>query len=62
MKKPRFLIVAWPEGHDENLTNHACEIQDAIDCDMGGPRVIMPLPALLERAIEQALGKELETL
>ena len=62
MKKPRFLIVAWPEDHDENLENHAGDIQDAVDCDMGCPRVLGPLPAVLERAIEQAMAKELETV
>lgn len=62
MKTPRFLIIAWPAEHDEDLNEHACHIQDAIDCDMGGPRVIAPVPPLLERAIEQALGKELESI
>jgi hypothetical protein len=62
MKKPRFLIIAWPEDHEEDLADHACAIQDAIDTDMGCPRVLMPLPEILERAIEESMRATLKDL
>jgi len=61
MKKPRFLIIAWPEDHDENLENHANDIQDVLDCDMGCPQVL-PIPPFLEQAIQQAMSAQLKDI
>jgi len=49
----RFLIVAWPEDHEEDLEQHACDLQDAIDMiQMGGARVFNLLSEEHTRAVE----------
>lgn len=56
----RFLIVAWPEDHEEDLEQHACDLQDAIDMiQMGGARVIAPIPDSLQKAITDAFGEDM---
>ena len=58
--KQRLLIVAWPEDHDEDIPSHALDIQDAIDLlQMGGARVIAPLPDAVHDQIIDCLGEGL---
>lgn len=59
----RFIVIAWPEDHDEDLANHACDLQDFIDTvQMGGARVILPLPAALETEIAKLLRHQIKDL
>ena len=55
--KQRFLIIVWPDDHDEgDLAEHACDIQDAIDTlGMGGAKVIAPIPGYLNEACAEHL-------
>lgn len=56
----RFLIIAWPEDHDEDLEEHACSLQDVMDlAHVGGGKVYCPLPDKLHKQIEAALPEGL---
>jgi uncharacterized membrane protein len=51
--KQRFILVAWPEDHEEDLAQAACDIQDVLDAaQVGGAVVICPLPAIVGNVIE----------
>ena len=61
MTKGRFIVIAWPADHDEDLAEHACYIQDGIDMlMMGGARVIVPpapeVVAACENTIPEHFG------
>ncbi len=52
----RFILVAWPEDHEEDLEQAACDIQDVLDeAQVGGAVVIAPLPESVNLAIEVAV-------
>ena len=53
--KQRFIIIAWPEDHDEDdLAEHACDIQDMLDlAQVGGAKVVAPLPDALHALCEE---------
>lgn len=52
----RFILVAWPEDHEEDLAQAACDIQDMLDAaQVGGAVVIAPLPDSVNLAIEVAV-------
>lgn len=54
----RFLIIAWPADHEEDLEQAACDLQDVIDAaQMGGAQVIAPVPDSLQQAIVATLGE-----
>ena len=55
--KQRFIVIAWPEDHDEEeLAEHACNIQDVLDlAQVGGAKVIAPIPNHLHTECEQLL-------
>lgn len=56
MSTQRFLLVAWPEDHEEDIAQAACDIQDVLDAaQVGGAVVIAPLPASVILAIEVAV-------
>lgn len=55
--KQRFLIIAWPEGHEKNLTRLAHAIQEELDiAQVGGARVIAATSEALETHIAEELG------
>jgi hypothetical protein len=55
--KVRFIIIAWPEDHDEDLEQHACDIQDFInEIQMGCPDVISPVSDSLHQQIVGEIG------
>ena len=61
MTKARFIVIAWPADHDEDLVEHARDIQDSMDMlMMGGPRVISePAPEVVlacENTIPEHFG------
>jgi hypothetical protein len=61
MTKERFIVIAWPVDHDEDLAEHACYIQDGIDMlMMGGAKVIAPIPSHLHDACEEHLSEVFE--
>lgn len=50
--------MAWPEDHEEDLEQHACDLQDAIDMiQMGGAQVLAPIPDSLQKAIVDEFGE-----
>lgn len=54
----RFLVIEWPEDHEENLQEHAADIQEMLDgAQVGGATVhhdlAQPLIAALERAFSE---------
>lgn len=54
----RFLVIEWPEDHEENLQEHAADIQEMLDgAQVGGATVhhdlAQPLIAALERAFAE---------
>lgn len=57
MSQQRFILIAWPHDHDEDLATHASDLQDCIDMAMmGGARVSAPLPAEDLLAVEHEEG------
>jgi hypothetical protein len=59
----RFIVIAWPEDHDEDPANHACDLQDVIyAAQMVGARVILPIPAALETEIAKLLHHQIKDL
>jgi hypothetical protein len=59
MIKDRFLIIAWPEDHEEELSDHARDIQSVLDlAQVGGARVYMMPSETLSREIEQAIEND----
>lgn len=55
--KPRFIIIAWPEDHDEDLAEHARDIQDSMDMlQMGCPKVIAPVPEDTHHQLNEMMG------
>lgn len=55
--KARFIVIAWPEGHDEDLAQHACDISDFIDTiQMGSPDVVAPVSESLHLQIAAEVG------
>lgn len=53
----RFILIAWPEDHDEDLAQTACDIQDMLDAaQVGGASVIAPLPEGVNLVIERTVG------
>jgi hypothetical protein len=58
--KPRFMIIAWPGDHDEDLAQAACDLQDVIDsAQMGGARVLAPLHDSIHTVLEEMLDEGL---
>lgn len=56
--KQRFLIVAWPDDHDEDLERHASDIQEALDAGLvGGARVVGPFPPEFAKRADHIIGK-----
>ena len=56
----RFLIIAWPADHEEDLEQAACDLQDVIDAaQMGGAQVIAPISTRLHYEIEDDLGEDM---
>lgn len=56
----RFLLIAWPSDHEEELSDHARDIQSMLDhAQVGGAKVISLLPEAIEALIE-AHAQELE--
>ena len=54
----RFLIIAWPADHEEDLEQAACDLQDVIDAaQMGGAQVIAPISDSLQKSIVDDLGE-----
>jgi hypothetical protein len=52
MNPQRFLLIAWPADHDEDLELTAQDIQDMLDeAQVGGAKVIRP-PVIVGVAIE----------
>lgn len=52
----RFILIAWPEDHEEDLAETACDIQDMLDAAQAGDAaVISPLPESVTLAIEVAV-------
>ena len=63
MTKERFIVIAWPADHEEDLAEHARDIQDSIDMlMMGGARVITaPAPEVVmacENTIPEHFGAQ----
>lgn len=56
--KERFLLIAWPEDHDEDIPSHAWDIADLL-IDMGCPQVIRPLPEEVVEVLETELWRVL---
>lgn len=55
--KQRFLIVAWPEDHDEDIEQAATDIQEVLDgAQVGGARVVGPFPPELAQRVEKIVG------
>lgn len=54
MKQDRFLVIAWPADHEEELSDYARYIQSTLDYALsGGALVINPVDENVARAIEQ---------
>ena len=56
----RFLIIAWPEDHEEELSDYARDIQSTLDyAQSGGARVIECVDRNVELAILEHHKEEL---
>jgi hypothetical protein len=56
MPNHRFLVIAWPEDHEEELSDYARDIQSMLDlAQVGGACVYMMLTETLSREIKQAI-------
>ena len=63
MKQNRFLIIAWPADHEEDLAYYANQIQDFLNlAQVGGAIVIAPPMEATCSAIEQFEDHQLDRL
>jgi hypothetical protein len=53
----RFVVIAWPQDHEEELSDYARDIQSTLDyAQSGGARVFSVLPDSVEHALNDAEG------